>query len=134
MSHAKLAPTLDPGDAVLVFADLQPALVRKSRTLSGEAIEAGAHALARAAQIFDWPILCSMVAVDGQPAEHLPVLGGFVDDANSFTRSHARPFGDEPFVRALAATGRRTLVVAGYSAEAVIQYLALDGIANGQRG
>ncbi|UVI39479.1 hypothetical protein [Qipengyuania spongiae] len=96
MSHAELAPTLDPDDAVIVFADLQPTLVRKSRTQSGEAIAAGPHALARAAQIFDWPLLVSMVAVDGQPAGHLPALEGFTNEANSFTRSHARSFGDEP--------------------------------------
>ena len=130
---AELAPTIDGADAVLVFADLQPALVARSRTASGEAIEAGAAALAQAAVIFGWPMLFSVVAVDGEPPAHLPPLADHAANGNSFTRSCARPFGDDAFVRALKETGRRTLIIAGYSAEAVIQYLALDGIANAYR-
>lgn len=133
MSRADLALTLDPADTVMVFADLQPELVHKSRTNSGDAIEAGAEALARAARILGMPLLFSLVAVDGKPSNHLPALDDHTSQKNSFTRTNARPFGDEAFVSALEATGRRTIVIAGYSSEAVLQYLALDGIAQDYR-
>lgn len=133
MSRADLAYTIDPADTVVVFADLQPALVHKSRTQSGAAIEAGAQALARTAQIMDMPMLFSLVAVDGQQPSHLPALAAHAGDDNSFTRAVARPFGDAAFVSALEATGRKTLVLAGYSSEAALQYLALDGIVQGYR-
>ncbi|RJS94843.1 isochorismatase family protein [Salinisphaera sp. Q1T1-3] len=133
MSHADRMATLEAADTAIVFADLQPALVHKSRTHSGEAIAAGAEALARAADVLACPMLFSLVGVDGKPAQHLPELAAHARQANSFTRTVARPFDDADFATALTATGRGTLVIAGYSSEAVLQYLALDGIARGYR-
>lgn len=133
MSPAEITPTVDADDTVLIFADLQPELVAKSRTRSANGISAAAAALAGAAGLFGLPMLFTVVGVDGKAPSHLPAIAEHAGAVNSFTRRHARPFADEDFTAALAATGRRTLVVAGYSAEAVIQYLALDGIANGYR-
>jgi hypothetical protein len=121
----------DPANVVILFADLQPALVANSVTNPPKLVEAGAGALARAGTILDIPILFSVVPEDGGPPTHLPALAGHATPANSFTRHCASPFGDAAFVTALEATGRRTLVIAGYSTEAVIVFATLEAIERG---
>ena len=125
--------TLDRDDVVLLFADLQPRIIKNSSTNSPKLIEAGAEALAKVAEILGVPKLFSVVLEDGGPATHLPALAADASGANSFTRQAASPFMDPAFVAALEATGRRTLVIAGYSTEAVILFAGLDAITAGYR-
>lgn len=125
--------TLDRNDVVLLFADLQPPIIKNSGTNSPKLIEAGAEALAKVAEVLDLPKLFSVVLEDGGPATHLPALQRHASDTNTFTRQAASPFMDPDFVAALKAAGRRTLVIAGYSTEAVILFAALDAIAAGYR-
>jgi len=125
--------TLDPADAVILFADLQPALVANSVTNPPKLVEAGAGALARAAAILEIPMIFSVVPEDGGPPTHLPALADHADPSKSFTRQCASPFMDDAFVAALEATGRRTLVLAGYSTEAVITLATLDAIERGYK-
>lgn len=124
---------INPNDLVILFADLQPALIANSGTISPKLIEASAGALARAAAILEVPVLFSVVPENGGPPTHLSALAPYAEEANSFTRRCASPFMDERFVSALKAAGRRTLVIAGYSTEAVILFAALDAIAEGYR-
>ena len=115
-----LSRAVDSADAVVLFADLQPALVRNSRTNPPAMIAAGAAALADAGELLGWPFLFSVVPEDGGPATPLPELAALATQNRLFTRRCASPFGDAGFVAALEATGRRTLVLAAYSAEAVV--------------
>lgn len=125
--------TLDSADAVLLFADLQPGIVKNSGTNPPKLIEAGAEALAKVADVLGIPKLVSVVPEDGGPATHLPALDRHADGTNSFLRQTASPFMDPRFVAALEATGRRTLVIAGYSTEAVVLFTSLDAVAAGYR-
>jgi nicotinamidase-related amidase len=124
---------LDPADLVLLFADLQPGIVQNSGTNPPELIEAGAAALAEAADVLGAPKLFSVVPEDGGPATHLSALEDHATEANSFTRHAASPFMDPHFTAALEATGRRTLVISGYSIEAVVLFASLDAISAGYR-
>ena len=128
-----LTRAVDSADAVVLFADLQPMLVRNSRTNPPAMIGAGAAALADAAERLGWPLLFSVVPEDGGPATPLLELASRATEGRVFTRRCASPFGDNAFVVALKATNRRTLVLAAYSAEAVIQFAALDAIEHGYR-
>jgi hypothetical protein len=124
---------LDRADVVVLFAHLQPAIVANSGVLSPKLIEAGAAALAEAAAILELPMLFSLVPRDDGDAAPLAKLAPYAKDDNSFVRRVASPFMDEQFVAALAATGRRTLVIAGYSTEAITLFTALDALAAGYR-
>ena len=128
-----LSRAVDSADAVVLFADLQPALVRNSRTNPPAMITAIAAALADAGELLGWPFLFSVVPEDGGPATPLPELAALATQNRLFTRRCASPFGDAGFVAALEATGRRTLVLAAYSAEAVVQFAGLDAIERGYR-
>lgn len=128
-----LARAVDPADTVILFADLQPALVGNSRTNPPAMIGAGAAALADAAELLGWPLLFSVVPEDGGPATPLPELASRATEDRVFTRRCASPFGDDALVAALEATGRQTILLAAYSAEAVVQFAALDAIERGYR-
>lgn len=123
---------LDRDDVVFLLAHLQPPILRNSGTISPKMIEAGALALAEAAEALGIPLLFSLVPRDG---ETTPVAGlaPYVRDDNSFVQTVASPFMDARFVAALEATGRRTLVIAGYSTEAVVLFTALDALKAGYR-
>jgi nicotinamidase-related amidase len=124
---------LDRTDVVFLFAHLQPAIVKNSGTITPKMIEAGAAALAEAASVLDIPMLFSLVPREGANATPLPALVAYAREENSFIHSVASPFMDERFVAALSATGRRTLILAGYSTEAIIVFTALDALAAGYR-
>lgn len=124
---------LDRNDAVVLFAHLQPAIVANSGVLAPRLIEAGAATLAEAASVLGLPMLFSLVPRDGGDATPLPALAPFARDEDSFVHRVASPFMDERFVAALAATGRQTLVIAGYSTEAIILFTARDALVAGYR-
>lgn len=124
---------LDRDDLVVLFAHLQPAIVANSGVLAPGMIEAGAGALAEAASVLGLPMLFSLVPRETGDAAPLPALVPYARDDNSFVHRVASPFMDERFVAALAATGRRTLVIAGYSTEAVILFTSLNALAAGYR-
>jgi len=128
-----MTATVDRTDYVIVVADLQPMIVCNSRTNSPQEIEAVAVALAQAATVLNVPLLFSVVFGPGGPASHLPGLVRYASETNTFPRHFASPFSDEAFLEALEATGRKTLVLAAYSAEAVIQFAALNKIKRGSR-
>lgn len=124
---------LDREDVVVLFAHLQPAIVANSGVLSPKLIEAGAAALAEAATILRLPMLFSLVPGEDGDATPLPALTPYAKDDNCFIHRVASPFMDERFVAALAATHRRTLVISGYSTEAIILFTALDALTAGYR-
>lgn len=124
---------LDRDDVVIVFAHLQPAIVRNSGTNSPKMIEAGALALAEAATVLGIPMVFSLVPREGGDSSPVPALLPYANEENSFVHRVASPFMDEDFVAALSRTGRRTLVLAGYSTEAIIVFATLDAIAAGYR-
>lgn len=124
---------LDPADVVLLFAHLQPRIVANSGTNSPRLIEAGAGALAAAAHMLDLPMLFSLVPGPDGEATPIGALSRYADAHHSFVHQVASPFMDDGFVAALAATGRRTLVIAGYATEAITLFCGLDALAAGYR-
>jgi nicotinamidase-related amidase len=120
---------LDPRDVQILFADLQVPLVATSRTVTAEPLGRSACVLAKVASILKMPMLFSVV---GEPTPPLiPELLPFATDGNTIFRKPASPFSHPPTVEALAASGRRTLVIAGFAAEVVVLHAALDAIAAG---
>ncbi|GBQ15434.1 isochorismatase family protein [Swaminathania salitolerans] len=119
---------LDPDDIVYLFADLQPFLVRNSLTNPPRMIAAGAKALAETATLLGQPILFSVISEQGKQATHCPELAPFATGSNVHTRTVASPLMDRGLMNALSATRRRTLVLCGYSVEAVILFSALDAL------
>ncbi len=118
-------------DVQILFADLQPELLQGSRTVEPARLAQAAGVLAAVGRILDLPMTFSLAPQGGRPAGILPELAGFMTAANSFSRGPASPFLDAPTAEAVAANGRRTLVISGFSGEVVVLHAALDAIAAG---
>lgn len=122
---------IDITDVQVLFADLQGSLVSHSRTQLPEAIGRSANVLAQVASILKLPMLFSVVPEGSGPSTLIPELATFSTPGNTIRRVLAGCFMDEPTKQALARTGCKTLVLAGYAAEVVVLQTVLDAIAAG---
>jgi hypothetical protein len=124
---APVEPTARTAVAV-IFLDLQAEIVKNSRTVTATDVYLRAGTLAKLAALHALPAFASSVGVGGAFAENvlaaLPGLG-------PQQRTQTSAFADAALTAALAATGRRTLVLSGVASEIVVQRTALDALAAG---
>lgn len=122
---------IDPATVQVLFADLQGSLVASSRTAPPDALGLSAGVLAKVATILKLPTLFSIVPEGKARPTLIPELRPYANSSNTILRTLAGPFMDAPTTAALARTGRKTLVVAGYAAEVVVLQAVLDAITAG---
>jgi nicotinamidase-related amidase len=124
---------LDPASVQILFADLQPAIVARSKTNPPDALAASAGVLAEVAALLGLPMHFSVVPEDGKPPVLIPELAGHAQASQLLPRMSASPFLDVATGTALSATGRETLVVCGFATEVVVLYAAHAAVAAGFR-
>jgi pimeloyl-ACP methyl ester carboxylesterase/nicotinamidase-related amidase len=123
--------TLDPDTVQVLFADLQPQIVARSKTNPPEALARSATVLAQIARLLHLPMHLSVVPEGGQRPELIPELARETEGLAQYPRVSASPFSDETTRVAIAATGRQHLVIAGFATEAVVLHGVRDAIAAG---
>ena len=122
---------LNPNTVQVLFADLQPQIVARSKTNTPGALARSAGVLAQVARLLHLPMHLSVVPEGGQRPELIPELARETDGVAQFLRVSASPFLDEATRAAIAATGRQHLVIAGFATEAVVVHGVCDAIAAG---
>ena len=126
--------TLDPNTVQVLFADLQPQLVARSKTNTPDALARSAAVLAQVARLLHLPMHLSVVPEGGQRPELIPELARETEGVVvQYPRVSASPFLDEATRAAIAASGRQHLVIAGFATEAVVVHGVRDAIAAGYR-
>ena len=127
---AKIWADLSPDTAQVLICDLQPEIVARSKTTEPDVMARSANVLLRLAELYDLPTVLSVVPEGGREPELIDELKGH-DFAKVLPRVPVDPFLDEATVDAVAATGRKTLIVAGFASEAVVLHAAMSAIAAG---
>lgn len=122
---------IDPTTVQILFCDLQPQIVARSKTNPPGALAASAGVLAQIARILGLPVSFSVVPEGGAAPELIPELLPFATPETIFPRMSASPFLDAATVRALQAHGRPTLVVAGFATEVVSLHAAVTALGRG---
>ncbi|MEX3962813.1 isochorismatase family protein [Paraburkholderia sp. EG286B] len=122
---------LDPTDMQVLFADLQASTVAQSATTPAFSLSRAAGALAKVASIVQMPSTFSVVAENDAPPVLIPELRPFATAENTIQRTPVNPFHDRRTVEALARSGRKTLVIAGFAMEIVVAQSVLDAIEEG---
>jgi hypothetical protein len=122
---------MNAADVQILFADLQPEIVARSRTTPPEALAASAGVLARVATLLGLPILFSVVPEGGRAPELIPELRSYATNGTVFPRVSASPFTDTATVAALGRSGRKTIAICGFATEVVSLHAALGAIAAG---
>jgi nicotinamidase-related amidase len=115
-------------NAAVLFLDLQAEIVPNSRTVPAERLSRAAGALARLAALHRLPTFLSAVPPGGAFLE--AVLAPLGSPTPSL-RTQTSAFADPGLVAAIAASGRKALVLSGVASEIVVQRTALDALAAG---
>ncbi len=131
MLHDRPAWTLDAGTVQVMFADLQPTMVARSKTNPPAALAAAAGVLAEVAGVLDLPVHFSVAPEDANPPVLIPELARRTRGAALLPRMSASPFLDAATRTALGAAGRKTLIVAGFAMEVVVLHAARAALAAG---
>jgi Isochorismatase family len=119
---------LDPATVQILFADLQPPIVARSKTNPPQSLSRAASVLARCARLLGLPVHHSVVPEGGKAPEVLPDLAKKTEDVPQFARMTADPFLDPQTREAIDAVNRPVLVIAGFATEAVVLRAALSAL------
>jgi nicotinamidase-related amidase len=124
---------LDPATVQILFADLQPPIVVRSKTNPPQSLSRAASVLAQCARLLGLPVHHSVVPEGGKAPEVLPDLAKETEDAPQFARITADPFLDPQTREAIDAVKRPVLVIAGFATEAVVLRAALSALESDYR-
>ena len=135
-NHVKRDPKTDhlltPENSALLLIDYQPALVSGTRSIDRKALINNVVALAKAAKMFDLPIVLSTIGVNaGYQEETIEELQAVLPDVEPIDRTAVNAWEQEEFRSAVEATGRRKLLIAALWTEVCLVFPALDMLGNG---
>ncbi len=123
---------LTPDNAAVLFVDHQAGLSNGVQDQSYPEYIAAVTALAETAKAFGLPSVITTSAEDGPNGPILPLLTELLPDAPVVSRpGEINAWDNEEFVKAVEATGRKKLIVAGVSTEVCVTFVALAAQAAG---
>lgn len=123
---------LTPENCALVLIDYQPEQYRTVRSATPEEINLNVIALCKLATAYDVPVIVSTVGVDmgvnqGTASEIMAELHG----VKEIDRTGVNAWEDDEFRKAVEATGRKKIVMAGLWTEVCLAFPTLDMLAEG---
>jgi nicotinamidase-related amidase len=123
---------LTPQNAALLIIDYQPTQVSSLASRDKRQLLANVVATAKVAQLFGLPIVLSTVNVENgvnPPTVHQ--LTEVLQDCKPIDRTAINAWEDKDFVEAVAATGRKKLLIAALWTEVCMAFPALDAMKDG---
>ncbi len=119
-------------NSALLLIDYQPQLVAGTRSIDREALINNVVALAKAAKMFDLPIVLSTIGVNaGYQEETIEELRAVLPNIKPIDRSAVNAWEEDGFRAAVEATGRRKLLIAALWTEVCLVFPALDLLRDG---
>lgn len=117
---------LSPKNCALALIDYQPAMYFGVQSHDRLSISHNAAILAKTAALFDIPTVLSTVAKDSFSGPMDPVITEIFKGQEVIDRTAINAWVDENFRKAVKATGRKKIVVAGLWTEACVLFPTLD--------
>jgi nicotinamidase-related amidase len=120
-------------DCALVLIDYQTEMVEVIRSeTNSDLVVLHARLLAKIAKAFGVPIVLSTVGVGyGFNGPTVPELFAELDDMEPIDRTSMNAFEDEAFRAAVAATGRKRLIIAGLHTEICLAFATVEALKAG---
>lgn len=132
MRDLKTDHLLTAENSALILIDYQPGLVDGTNSIRREALVNNVVALAKAAKMFDVPVILSTIAVEaGYQEPTTPELLEEVPGVAPIDRTAVNAWEQPEFRAAVEATGRRKLIIAGLWTEVCLVFPALDMLKEG---
>ena len=120
-------------DCALVLIDYQPAMMEVIRSeTNADLVELHARLLAKTAKAFDMPIVLSTVGVNlGFNGPTIPSILAELDGIEPIDRTSMNAFEDKAFSDAVAATGRKRLIIGALHTEICLAFATVEALKNG---
>ncbi|MEM1312910.1 MAG: hydrolase [Pseudomonadota bacterium] len=122
---------LTPENCALALIDYQPAMYQGVQSHDRLAVMQNVQALARAAKVFGLPTVISTVAKDSFSGPFMPEVTELFPDHEVIDRTSINSWLDADFRKAVEATGRRKIIVAGLWTSACVSFPSFDMLRKG---
>lgn len=133
-TQAAFDALLDPNDAVLLLLDHQTGLFQTVNDIDVATLRANTVALAKIAEQAGIPIIYTASEPDGPNG---PIMSELIEAAPNATyvarKGEVSSWDNEDFVKAVEATGRKTLIMAGVWTSVCVAFPALQAQADGYK-
>lgn len=126
------AALLDTSDAVLLLLDHQAGLLQTVKDISVAELRANTAMLAKLATLLKIPVVTTASEPNGPNGPLMPEIHQFAPHAVYVPRKgEVNAWDNADFVKAVQATGRKTLIMAGVWTSVCVMFPALDAKAAG---
>lgn len=123
---------LDKDNAVMLLVDHQAGLLSLVRDIDPDKFRNNVLATADLAKYFQLPTILTTSFEQGPNGPLMPELKGLFPDAPYIARpGQINAWDNEDFVKAIKATGRKQLIIAGVVTEVCVAFPALSAIEEG---
>jgi nicotinamidase-related amidase len=122
---------LTPGESVVALIDYQPRMFVAVSSHDREVVLNNAVALAKAAKLFDVPVVLSTVAVKTFNGGLQPEIQALFPDQDPIDRTTMNSWEDKKFRSAVTGYERKKIIIAGLWTQLCICFPTLDAIAEG---
>jgi nicotinamidase-related amidase len=131
LSSKNLLEMLSPENCALVLIDFQPAMFQGVESHDRLSVVHNVQILAKSAKLFGLPVLISTVAKDSFSGPFMPEVTSLFPDLPVIDRSSINSWVDPKFRNAIAALGRKKIVLAGLWTEACVMFPSLELLGEG---
>jgi nicotinamidase-related amidase len=122
---------LTPQNSALIVIDYQPRQVQSVKSIDHDLLIRNIVSVARTAKVFGLPIVLSTVNVANGQAPTLPELKEVLSGSAEIDRTQINAWEDVDFRRAVAATGRKKLIMTALWTEVCLAFPSLDAMREG---
>lgn len=122
---------ITPENAALVLIDFQPAMFQGVESHDRLSVMHNVQTLAKGAKLFGLPTVISTVAKDSFSGPFMPEVTDLFPDHQIVDRTSINSWLDANFRKAVEATGRKKIVLAGLWTEACVMFPTLDLLREG---
>ena len=132
MSNATSYARLNKDDAVVLLVDHQTGLISLVQDFSPNEFKNNVLALADLAKFFELPTILTTSFEQGPNGPIVPELKAMFPDAPYIARpGQINAWDNEDFVKAIKATGRKQLIIAGVVTDVCVAFPTLSALAEG---
>ncbi|MEM7424910.1 MAG: hydrolase [Pseudomonadota bacterium] len=128
---SKKLELLTPANTQVIFIDQQPQMAFGVQSIDRQTLKNNVAALAKAARIFDVPTIITTVETESFSGHTFPELLSVFPDAPLLERTSMNSWDDQKVRDALAANGRKKVVVSGLWTEVCNLMFSLDAMREG---
>lgn len=134
-SEAARAVLLDPADTVILLLDHQTGLLQTVKDVPPDEVRKNTMGLIKIAQLAGVPIIMTASEPDGPNGPLIEELQALQGKGAQFIRRQGEisAWDNADFVKAVEATGRRTLVIAGIWTSVCVNFPAFQAKADGYK-